>query len=68
MPQGGVVTLDEVTEADKRFQEAAERAEGLRQERNNLIRLAVSDGVSVTAVARALGCSRARVYQIIEQE
>lgn len=68
MPQGGVVTLDAVTEADKRFQKAVERAEGLRQERNNLIRLAVSDGVSVTAVARALGCSRARVYQIIEQE
>lgn len=62
------LTLDSITEADKRFQEAAERAEGLRQDRNDLVRSALADGLSVTAIARALDCSRTRVYQIMEQK
>jgi len=61
------VTLDAVTEADKRFQDAAATSESLRQERNNLIRAAVADGVSMTEIARALGCSRARIAQIVKR-
>ena len=61
------MTLDAVVEADKRFQEAAVRAEELRQERNNLIRAAVADGVTISAIAQAIGCSRPRVYQILDQ-
>ena len=61
------MTLEQIADADKRFQKASDEAEALRQERNNLIRAAVAEGVTMTDIARAIGCSRARVSQIMER-
>lgn len=60
------MTLQQIADADKRFQQASSDAEALRQERNNLIRAAVADGLTMTEVARAIGVSRARVAQIVD--
>lgn len=61
------MTLQQIAEADKRFQQASSDAEALRQERNDLIRAAVANGASMTDIARAIGCSRARIAQIVDQ-
>lgn len=61
------MTLEAIKAADDRFQVAAQAAETVREERNNRIRLAVQDGVSMTEIARAIGVSRARVAQIVER-
>lgn len=61
------MSTEQIAKVHKRFQKASDEAEALRQERNNLIRAAVAEGVTMTDIARAIGCSRARVSQIMER-
>lgn len=61
------MSTEEIAKAHKRFQQASDDAEALRQERNDLIRAAVANGASMTDIARAIGCSRARIAQIVDQ-
>jgi hypothetical protein len=61
------MTIEEVQTLHATFTLAAVNAEKLRNERNEGIRLLVSEGMRVSDVARALNVTRARIAQIVEQ-
>ena len=53
---------------DKRYQKVREEAEELRLRRNSAIVKAVAGGVSPSDLARELGITRGRVWQILERK
>ncbi len=59
--------LERLARLDRKYQEQAVKSEKLRAKRNEAIRQLVDDGVRMSAIAKALGVTRARVAQIYEQ-
>ena len=53
---------------DKRYQKVREETEELRLLRNRAIIAAVAGGVSPSDLARELGITRGRVWQILERK
>lgn len=56
--------LEELTTAERRYRAAAERAEGLRRDRNAAVIAALDAGMTHAQVAAATGLTRGRVGQI----
>lgn len=61
------MTLKQVKAADRRYKQAAGKADQAAQQRADAIRAAVRAGVSMAEIGRALGISRARVAQIVHR-
>lgn len=62
------MTLKQVKAADRRYKQAAGKADKAAQDRANAIRAAVRAGISMADIARALDISRARVAQIVHRD
>lgn len=58
------MTTNELRKAEARFQRASQRADTLRQARNESVRRALDAGWSHAAIARITGLSRGRIGQI----
>lgn len=53
---------------EKRYRQAASRAERLRTERNQAIREAVEDGKRQSEIAREMELTRGRIAQILRDD
>jgi seryl-tRNA synthetase len=61
------VDLEQLAALDRKYQKQAVKSEQLRAQRNEAIRQLVDDGVRMSAIAKALDVTRARIAQIYQQ-
>jgi hypothetical protein len=59
------VTVEELQQAEARFQRASRRFEEARTARNETVRLACAEGWTHDRIARATGLTRSRVGQLV---
>jgi hypothetical protein len=58
------MTVEELRQAETRFQRAYRRSETEREQRNAVVREAIAAGWPYSRIAEAMGVSKARVGQI----
>lgn len=58
------MTADELRKAESAYRRASERAEALREKRNDAVCAAIEAGWTHARIAQATGLSRSRVGQI----
>lgn len=58
------MTTDELRKAEARYQRAFARSEAARDQRNRLLRKALSEGWTHAQIAEATGLTRSRIGQL----
>lgn len=62
------MTIDELRKIEERYQQAARRAEQLREERNAAVAAALEERMTHAEIARATGLSRGRIGQLAKEK